>query len=99
MTLVLAPAASILVFALLGAGPGLYFDFATLSRQTPTCGSLCANAALVSKATNPRHATVDTNERMVSLIRSPTARAFRRRSDTRPENSRPRQNEPEERVA
>jgi hypothetical protein len=38
-TFVPAPAASMVVLALVGAGPGLYFDFATLSFQTPTCES------------------------------------------------------------
>ena len=57
LTFAPAPTASIFVVPLFGAGPGLYFDFAMFSFHTPTCGSLCANAAPVSKANTPRHAT------------------------------------------
>jgi len=68
MIFVPVPVPSILVVALFGTGPGLYFDFATFSFQTPTCGSLCAKAASMRKRDNPRHTTDETMARMVSLI-------------------------------
>ncbi len=62
------PAASIVVVALVGAGPGLYFDFATFSFQMPTCESLCANAGAIRMADKPRQATDKTTERVVSFM-------------------------------
>src|SRR5436190_3743334 len=54
--------------AVVGAGPGLYLDLATLSFQTPTCESDCAKAGAASTADNPRHTRAGTHERWTSLI-------------------------------
>src|SRR4029077_154549 len=88
-TLVPAPAASILVVALFGTGPGLYFDFATLSFQTPTCGSPCANAAPIMNKDNPTHATDATREGMVGLM-CLLLQGLPELLKTRPETTRPR---------
>src|SRR5678816_4099112 len=57
------------VVAVVGGGPGLYVDLATLSFHTPTCESCCAKAGEASAAENPRHTRAETHDRLTSFIR------------------------------
>src|SRR5690348_12096527 len=57
------------VVAVVGAGPGLYLDFAALSFHTPTCGSVCADAETTNTAEIPTQTTADASDLRV-LIRS-----------------------------
>ena len=58
------------VVAVVGGGPGLYLDLATLSFHTPTCESFCAKAGEASAADNPRQTRAETHDRLTSFIRS-----------------------------
>src|SRR5450759_5327125 len=67
------PAAVIVITLFFGAGPGTYFDFATLSFHVPMAGSLCADTARVDPMTSdspPSNTTEVTTELLKRFIRN-----------------------------
>ena len=87
-------AAVIVIMLFFGAGPGTYFDFATLSFHVPMAGSLCADTARVDPMTNdspPSNTTELTTEVTTELlkhfIRNLRVAGLHVRGRSRPEDS------------